>query len=516
MTNFNLKFYWALFLRRLPVMMALLLVCSGMGVITALKLPPTYSTAARLLVEAPQIPDSMVASTIETDASEQLQVIEQRLLTRANLIDIAQKWQVFEDMRSMNPDQVVDAMRQNTSIRRSSGRGQATLMTIGFTARDGAIAANVVNDYVTLILEANSEFRMERAENTLTFFEQEVERLSQDLDRQSARIIEFKSANSEALPDDLAYRQGRQTLLQERLSRLERDRSALINQRNEMIAVFEATGRLQPANAQTRPASREEAQLAELQFQLEESLAIYSDTNPRVTLLRNRIRQLEESMGATPPDPEEEDAATPQTSILDITLAEMDQRLRDMDQEIVVTNGELTKLEASISATAGNAIALDGLERDYENIQVRHNQAVNNFNQARMSERIEVSSQGQRITIIEGANVPQQPSGPNRTKLAAAGIGGGLGLAGGFFMLLELINRTIRRPAELQSRFGILPIATIPYMESARERFLRRAVLVAAFLAVLIGVPAALYYIDTQYMPLELLANKVFDRFGLT
>ena len=82
-------------------------------------------------------------------------------------------------------------------------------------------------------------------------------------------------------------------------------------------------------------------------------------------------------------------------------------------------------------------------------------------------------------------------------------------------MLLELLNRVIRRPFELQSIFGIIPLAVIPYMESPRERMIRRTALVGAFVAVLIGVPAALWYIDTQYMPLDILANKVFDRLGL-
>jgi polysaccharide chain length determinant protein (PEP-CTERM system associated) len=512
--NFSLKFYWSLVLRRLPVMTAIILVCSVVAVIAALKLPPTYSTAARLLVEAPQIPDNMVASTIQTDASEQLQVIEQQLMTRANLIDIANKFEVFEDLRSLSPDRVVKSMRERTRIYRSSGRGQATLMTLSFEADSGQVAANVVNEYVTLILEANSKFRMTRAENTLAFFEQEVERLGADLDLQSGKIIQFKNQNADALPDDLAYRQGRQALLQERLARLERERAGTQSQRNEIITVFEATGRVD-AEAQGRAPTLQEQQLALLEAELQEKLAVLSETNPKVVLLKSRIAQLQEAIKQAAPAAVQGASVRP-ASLLDVTLAEMDQRLQTMGLEIAEVSAELSELEASIAATSGNGIALSSLERDYDNIQARYNAAVNNLNQARMSERIEVSSQGQRISIIEGATVPQEPSGPNRPKIAAAGIGGGLALAAGFFMLLELLNRTIRRPAELQARFGIMPIATIPYMESAQERFRRRALLVGAFLLVLIGVPAILYYIDVNYMPLEILAHKVFDRLGLS
>lgn len=509
--NLDLQFYWSLLLRRLPVMLALFLVCAVSATVTALKLPPTFSTSAQLLVEEPQIPDSMIATVVQTDASQQLQVIEQRLMTRANMLDIARKYSAFPDIRTMSPDEIISQMRQSTRIRRTGGRGQATLMSVGFEADNAQIAANIVNEYVTLILQESSDFRMSRAESTLSFFEQEVQRLSDDLDGQSASIVEFKNNNVEALPGDLTYRQNRQTILQERQSRLARDIASLEKQRRDMVTIFETTGRMRAAN--NIQLSPEEEQLKKLKFDLEQARTIYSDTNPRVVLLMNRIGQLEASIKANLPDAP---ANEQPVSMLDVTLADIDQRRETLLQELGTVDEDLSALEASIQATAANAVTLNGLERDFENIQARYNEAVRNLNQARVNERIELSAQGQRITVIEGANVPQEPSGPNRFKLIAAGIGAGGMLAVGFFVLLEVLNRTIRRPFELQSKFGIVPLVVVPYMESRRDRMLRRAALIFAFLAVLVGVPAVLWYVDTNYMPLDLLANKVFDRLGLT
>lgn len=513
--NLDLQFYWGLILRRLPAMTALFLACSVTATVVSLKLPPTYSSSAQLLVEEAQIPDTMVAAVVQADAIQQLQVIEQRLLTRANMLDIARKYNVLEDMRSMTPDAIVDAMREQTSIRRTGGRSQATLMNVAFEATSGQIAANVVNEYVTLILQESSDFRITRAENTLSFFEQEVQRLNDDLGQQSVKIIEFKNANQQALPGDLTYRQGRQTLLQERQSRLERELAALKSQRNNIIAVFEASGGTSVQNG--KPLSREAEMLAELELQLEQSLGIYSENNPRITLLRTRIETLKKTMEGSPSSlPATGDAGTPQLSALDLSLAEMDQRITNMEQELAETSVELEDIEDSIRATAGNAVTLGALERDFENIQARYNEAVSNLNQARVNERIEVSAQGQRITVIENASIPQEPSGPSRKKYIAAGVAVGAALALGFFALLEILNRNIRRPYEMQSKYGIVPLAVIPYMESRQERMTRRAILVGAFLAVLIGVPTALYLVDTMYMPLDLLTAKVFDRLGLT
>jgi polysaccharide chain length determinant protein (PEP-CTERM system associated) len=506
--SIDLQFYWGIFLRRLPVMMGLFLLCSVTALVIALKLPPTYTTSAKLLVEEAQIPESMLRTGMQVDSDQQLQVIQQRVLTRANLLDVARRYNVFIDISRMSPDEIVDQMRSQTRIRRSGGRrGQAIVMDVTFEARSARVAANVVNEYVTLILEKSTELRLSRTEGTLSFFEQEVERLSDDLDVQSARIVSFKNENGDALPDDLAYRQNRQTLLQERQARLEREIAALESQRRDLVTVGQASlpdARLSP----------EAQQLRDLRAQLQQSLTVYSESHPRVTFLRNQIEALETRL-ETPPDPSDDgaDTAGPPT-VLQVTLTEIDQRLESHRQELDDVVAELEQLNASIQATAGNAIVLEGLERDYQNTQNRYNEAVASLNRAMVSERVEVSARGERITVLENATVPNSPSGPNRSKLIAAGVGAGGALAVGFFLLLEVLNRAIRRPAELQSRFGIIPLAVIPHMESPRERFIRRAALVAAFVAVLIGVPAALWYVDTSYMPLDVLASKIIDRLG--
>jgi hypothetical protein len=82
----------------------------------------------------------------------------------------------------------------------------------------GQIAADVVNEYVTRIIAANVELRTGRAEGTLDFFEQEVERLSTELANRSAQISQFQAENADALPADQTFRLSRQAVLQERIA----------------------------------------------------------------------------------------------------------------------------------------------------------------------------------------------------------------------------------------------------------------------------------------------------------
>jgi uncharacterized protein involved in exopolysaccharide biosynthesis len=416
----------------------------------------------------------------------------------------------------MQPDTVVEEMRKAISVKRSDGRNEATLLTISFQARTGQIAANVVNEFVTIVLQENSNFRLSRAENTLQFFEQEVQRMEQDLSAQSLMISQFKSDNVESLPENQTYRLGRQTILQDRLERLERERSVYEVQREDLLKIYEVTGKVRQG-ADRVPLSLDEQRLEAVTGELNQALSIYSETHPNIIRLRALVERLENAVALEKAGnlSDGEEGVPLEEAGLQAALAEVDNRLRFIETDLDTTNAELSALSDAISRSSNNGITLNALEREYAIIESRYNAAVNNLNSARMSERIETTAQGQRITVIENANVPRVPTGPNRAKIAIAGAAVGIALAGAYFVLLELLNRNIRRPAEMISRFNITPITSIPYMESRQHRMLRRSGIIGATLFVLVSVPLGLWYIDSNYLPLELLVQRGLSRFGL-
>jgi polysaccharide chain length determinant protein (PEP-CTERM system associated) len=389
------------------------------------------------------------------------------------------------------------------------------IVTVAFEARNGRIAADVVNEYVTRIVNANVELRTGRAEETLEFFEQEVQRLSTELDQQSARITEFQTENADALPEDQPFRMNRLSLLQERIANAERERSALVNQRARIVEIFETTGEIATSGA---PVSPQQQELQSLERELSEALLVYSEANPRVQLLQRRIDQLRnQAEAATVDTPGDGEAAT-QTGIteLDVQMAQIDSRIATLDTIIAESREEVAALEEAIARTPTNAITLRSLERDYENVRRQYDSVVARLAEANTGERIEVTARGQRISVIEAANVPREPSSPNRPRIMAMGVAAGLGLAGGLFVLLELLNRSIRRPAEITGALGITPLATIPFFESPRRRLMRNAMRAASVIVILIGVPAALWAIDTYFMPLDMLAERILRRVGVT
>jgi hypothetical protein len=117
--------------------------------------------------------------------------------------------------------------------------------------------------------------------------------------------------------------------------------------------------------------------------------------------------------------------------------------------------------------------------------------------------------------VIEQAIAPRAPESPNRPVIAAAGVGGGLALGLGFVLLLELLNRAIRRPVDLTAKLGITPFGTLPLIRTRFEIMRRRMIIAGAFAMALIALPAALWFVHSQITPLDLLLDQVLGRIGL-
>lgn len=497
-------FYLAVFFRRIHYFLVVFLLFTFASVTVSRLLPSSYVSEARLLVEAPQIPLELAAATVSIDASVQLQIIEQRLLTRANLLDIARRLNVFEDMSKMSADEIVASMRSAAKINRSGGRGQATFMLISFESESASIAANVANEFVTLVLKDNVELRTDRAGETLEFFEQEVARLNGELADQSARILAFKTENSDALPDSLEFRLNQQSRLLDRQSSLEREISSLREQKQRLIQIFETTGQI--ATSQQENQTPEEIKLAQLQRDLQNALIIYSPDNPKVRVLEAQVAQTQSLIAAANGGGQND---VSQSSLLDIQLAEIDTRSDLIREEISRIEVELGDLKDSINRTPANSIQLSSFERDYSNIQSQYNVAVDRLAKAATGERIELLSKGQRIAVLDAATVPSRPTKPNRTLIAAMGslAGAGLGLA--LIVLLELLKNAVRRPSDITKKLGVTPIATVPYVRTPMELVVRRAILVGVFATIIVGIPAVLYYLHLNYLPLDLIYDRI-------
>lgn len=502
--------------RRFWIVFLMGAIMSALGLVVAFILPPTYRSSATILVESQQIPTELARSTVTASAVEQIQIIEQRLMTRATLLELAETHRVFADQPGLSPSARVDKMRSaiRFDLRVFDQRRAMSIMTavafdVSVTADNPGVAAAVANDLVTRILAQNTQLRQARAETTSAFFRQEVDRLARELDVLGLKIVEFQNENEAALPDNLAYRRAQLDLLQDRIQRFELRRAEIEREKSLLRLGFDE-------ESTSAAASLLQRELETMRRTLLQRRALLSPTHPEVRALEAGVTAFEAAIAAEPPAPD--DAAKAETSGRDNQIARRlaiyDAQIQVLDAQVATLEEERALVERSILDTPSIEMQINALRRSYADLETQYQSAQSKLAQAVIGERLETRQQAERFEVIEQPLVPEAPQSPNRLKIVVFGVIGGFGAGGGLAALLELMSRIVRRPEDLDA-MRIEPIGVIPYLETSGERFRRWLIRILAFLVVFGGVGLGLWLAHTRYLPLDVIAQKVVDKAGL-
>lgn len=246
-------YYLGLVKRRLPYFLIPFVSVLLIGGAVTYLWPAKYFSEGKILVQSQQIPTELVRPTVTSAAQERIQVIEQRTMTRDNLLAIADKFKLFPEQRAlMSPTQLVDLMKKSIKIEpvaqqlafaRGNSQNPTVIFTVGFEYSDPQNAARVANELVTRILDLDLRDRTSRATDTTKFLAREVQRLQTE-----SSLIEAKLAQARLSP-------------------------------------VRSSSRTNPDPTPT--------QLAQLRAELAQKSAIYSDRNFQIQALKRQIEALE-------------------------------------------------------------------------------------------------------------------------------------------------------------------------------------------------------------------------------
>lgn len=491
MSSIDIRFYLSIFLRRLPYF-AIIAVCTTiLGIAVAYLLPPVYQADAKILVESPQISTDLARSTIPEQIEKQLQRLELQMMTRANILALASRTGLYREKDDVSPEDIVDSIRSSTKIEpvqlNASGRGEATGFSISFKASDPVLAANVVNEFVDILLQRNASLRTVQAGDTLQFFQQEVEKHRKRLQEIEAQIIEFKNAHKEALPESLAFRQGQQISFQEKLFQIEREEAALRDERSRTAQMV-----LLGTGGSAAGMTLKEQTLEQFRRVLIDKRAIFSETSPAIVALQAQIASLENEIQLEKAKGAEESNGKRRPTEMELRLAEISRKIAFIPQEKENLKKRLAELNESIAATPATETALRALDREYQNVQAQYNAATTRLSDATIGQQIESRSIGERLSVLEEALPPRYPVQPKRRLIAAGGLAFGIALGAGFILLLELLSNKVRRPVDLINKLDIEPLVAIPYIDNNSQSQIKRVGPTPATIAVLVGILTAL------------------------
>lgn len=233
--------------RRLWLIALVGVIGAVLSVLIALSQPKVFQATAVIQIESPQVGSDLTGQTIATDANHRLQLIEQRLMARDNLVKVIERHGLFADVPNMPLAEKVHQLRTSARITPITvgipGMGPATTpsgLSVTVNLNDPVKAAEVANDFVETVITQNRERRMDLVRETLDFFSTEEARVSAQIAEVEGVIADFKRANGASLPSSITPVREELRTLNETLLALDQQIIALetesTRQRQEVFA----------------------------------------------------------------------------------------------------------------------------------------------------------------------------------------------------------------------------------------------------------------------------------------
>lgn len=523
--GFELKYVFSFVRRRFLILVAIFTVVFATGSAIALLLPAVFRSQATILVESQQIPDALVRSTVTSLADERIQIIEQRVMTRANMLRIIDKFDLYRNRREwLNNTELVELARESTSIDRIQfTRGNrrrfdaATVaFTVAFEIEDPAVAVQVTNELVTLILDENVRARTLRASETTKFLTRETEQREQELNKLEFEIARFKEEHNDALPENLKFRQSSLERMERRLIDIETEFRTLDQEQRLFELGMEFRGSSVqgiPDGALTKR-ERLTQRLNQIEAELVQRAATYASGHPVIRHLTQEMASIRVELATeTGDDLSSEDVTSKKSadggnkaeSLTDLQLTTFEERRSLLKTQQERTRTAVEKLVDSINRTPQVQLGLNALNRRYAVIQLQYNELVQKQAAAELGESLELDKRAERFEVIEQPTLPQVPVRPNRPLIFAFGFLLAIGASGGSVFGLELLDPSIRSPGQIYKALNRRPIVTIPYIRTLRETVRFRNIVLISLLLLFVFVLAAMAIFHFFVMPIDLL-----------
>ncbi len=519
--------------RRLLPMLITACVVLALALSAAVFWPPTYRSTGTILIEQQEMPEDFVRSAVSSYADQRIQVISQRVMTSANLLEIISKYNLYpDDRRTKAREAIVANMRQDIKLNMISAdvvdprQGRATKATIAFSVsyenRSPQVAAAVANEVTSLYLRENLETRKQQAAGSADFLSSEAQRVGAQVADLEQKLAAFKSKNENSLPEYSQLNVQLASRAQDDLRELDSRVRALDQQivfLDAQLAQINPTGALYGDSGQRVMSTRDQLKLLKTKYaqavatyspthpdvvklkreieglekelgsqsdyrdtarRLEQARAdlaaarqTHTDSHPDVIRLSRQVSQLEEQLKNAPPGPSAPTSGQEPDNPAYIQIQATREAAQTERASLLVQQGQL---RARLAELEQRSAATPMIERDYsalmqelESAQKKHAELEQKQMEAQLASNLETERKGERFTLIEPPLEPQKPISPNRPLIMALGLVLALGSAIGLMLLLEALDTRIRGRDDLIALLSVPPLAVIPWIEPAKS-----------------------------------------------
>lgn len=477
--------YLAMLRRRAKVILIPALVAPLVGFLISYGFTAKYTSQSLILVEGQKVPETMVQPVVSEDLTARVATLQQRVLSQTDLQPVVERLQLAKGNASV--DDVIDDIRANMSVepvitdlsqigakKKPGSQGSAVPgFYVNYTTSNPGVAQKVCSELTSLMVDENLKSIAAAATGTSDVLNKGLEDAKKNLDDLDSRLAAFKKQYVGQLPGDeesnFKILMGLNSQLDantQTLNRAQQDKAYTESLVSQQVAAWKST------QSSTNPQTLEK-ELSDLQAQMLDLQAKYTDDHPDVIKTKADIAEVKKKLAEiNKASSEPGSAGTDKASANEPPeLRQLRLQVHQYDDLIAAATRDQKRLQQSIGVYQGRVSLSPAVEeqykemaRDYDNAQKTYQDLLVKKSSADLTVKMNNQSQGERMFVLNPANVPDSPSFPNRLFFAAGGLGAGLVLGLGLSFWLELRDKSIRTEADAEAALELPLLVAVPWV----------------------------------------------------
>jgi polysaccharide chain length determinant protein (PEP-CTERM system associated) len=504
--------------RRAWIVVVSLGLCAGVAVVISKRLPNRFRSETLIMLMPQRIPDSYVKSAVSGRIEDQLNSLEDQILSRSRLERIILDLDLYKSLRRTLPmEDVVLRMRDDIGPIKIEGKESFRLSYVSDEART---AQRTTERLASLFIEESVRDRENLAEDTSQFLGAQLADAKRQLVEHEKKLEEYRTRFGGELPTqvtvNLQAMQNAQVQLQNLAETMDRARERrLVLERQSIDLQADVPTAAAPlivaagtsSVTDVPPGSSTADQLQAARANLQGLLLHDKPDHPDVRLLQRRIRDLEAKVDAERAQSHSTDGPTAITAAAETVVSPAErlrqQRLKenkvqieDIDRQLAEKQNQEARLrslvadyQSKLDAVPKRESDLVELTRDYATLQGTYQSLLAKQGDAKLAANLERRNIGAQFKILDAARVPERPFSPNRLLIDLGGAAAGLLIGVLLVSGLEYRDTTFACEDDVVRALDLRVLALIPQMASGSGRRTRRwRIALIGFSALLIAV----------------------------
>jgi uncharacterized protein involved in exopolysaccharide biosynthesis len=344
--------------------------------------------------------------------------------------------------------------------------------TIAFTANDAHTAQLVCAEITSLFIAANLRTQQDFTGGTTDFLKEQLNNATHTLDDQEAKKADFERKYFGMRPEDesnnvniLSSLNSQLEASTQALSRMEQDKSYM----ETMLTQESAASPNSPS-----PLTQEQ-QLQDLLTQQATLSQHYMPSYPGLIAINRQIADLRAKMAhpsAATAAPLTAPSKNESAAVLDLRarIRAADLGIQQKRNEQAQINKQIHDYQARIQSTPQVEEEYEQLTRDTQISQAQYDSVLTKLNQANMTTDLQNRQEGETFSVLDAANLPDNPIYPKRRVFASGGLAAGMALGLLFVALLEYRDTALRSERDVWAFTQLPTLAVIAWSGEVADR----------------------------------------------